>query len=230
MPDIIAVVHALERDACRPCRRRRRRAPRPASRAWASTSSRRPAAPWRPTRRARRLARIPSTSGCSLNCCSRSCAEVVASAYSRSTTKPMLTRSSPVFSSFIGYSQVPPICPYLAAIFSGHGPIVWITRSSGLGTFQTSLTPELPHLRLASVGEVELLDGGAREVPPAALGEHGGLRLDVGPRLEVGKRLAVLAAALVTGAHADHAPGRRPYRTVSESSTISCVAAVSVRM
>ncbi len=36
---------------------------------------------------------------------------------------------------------MPPIWPYLALIFSGHGPIVWIRRSSGLGTFQTSLTP-----------------------------------------------------------------------------------------
>ncbi len=56
-------------------------------------------------------------------------------------TKPIETRSSPVFSSFIGYSQVPAICPYLAESLAGHGPAVWIRRSSGLGTFQTSLTP-----------------------------------------------------------------------------------------
>ena len=50
--------------------------------------------------------------------------------------------SSPVFSSFIGYIQVPPSCPYLGATFSGHGCTnVWITRSSGLGTFHTSFTP-----------------------------------------------------------------------------------------
>src|SRR5215212_966539 len=85
--------------------------------------------------------RILLTSGCSLNSCSRSCADVVASAYSRSTTNPIETRSSPVFSSFIGYSQVPPICPYFEDSFSGHGPIVWMMRSSGFGTFQTSLTP-----------------------------------------------------------------------------------------
>ncbi len=31
--------------------------------------------------------------------------------------------------------------PYLAEIFSGHPARVWITRSSGFGTFQTSFTP-----------------------------------------------------------------------------------------
>ncbi len=67
------------------------------------------------------------------------------------------------------------------------------------------LDAELPDLRLASLAEVELPDRGAGEVPPAALGEHGGLGLDVGAGLEVAERLAVLAAALVAGAHADDA-------------------------
>ena len=65
------------------------------------------------------------------------------------------------------------------------------------------LDAELPGLRLLALAEVELADGGAGEVAPAALGEHGGLRLDVGARLEVAERLAVLAAALVARADAD---------------------------
>ena len=74
-----------------------------------------------------------------------------------------------------------------------------------LGDLPDLLDAELPHLRLASVGEVELADRGAGEMSPAALGEHRGLRLDVGAGLEVAERLAVLAAALVAGAHADDA-------------------------
>ena len=73
-----------------------------------------------------------------------------------------------------------------------------------LGDLPDLLDPELPHLRLAAVGELELLDRGAGQVAPAALGEHGGACLDVGPGLEVPQRLAVLAPALVAGAHADH--------------------------
>ncbi len=42
-----------------------------------------------------------------------------------------------------------------------------MTRSSGFGTSQTSLTPERPDLRLAILGEVELADRRAREVAPA---------------------------------------------------------------
>ena len=67
------------------------------------------------------------------------------------------------------------------------------------------LDAELPDLRLAVLGEVELLDRGAGQVAPAALGEHRRLRLDVGAGLEVAERLAVLAAALVARAHADDA-------------------------
>ena len=82
-----------------------------------------------------------------------------------------------------------------------------------LGDLPDLLDPELPDLRLAALGEVELADRGAGEVAPAALGEHGRLRLDVGARLEVAQRLAVLAAALVARAHADDA--RRPRRSAA---------------
>ena len=41
--------------------------------------------------------------------------------------------------------------------------------------------------------------------PCGALGEHGHLGDDVVARLEVGELLAVAAAALVAGAHPDHA-------------------------
>ncbi len=75
-----------------------------------------------------------------------------------------------------------------------------------LGDLPDLLDAELPDLRLAALRQVELLDRGAGQVTPAALGEHGRLRLDVGAGLEVAERLAVLAAALVAGAHADHAP------------------------
>ncbi len=72
-----------------------------------------------------------------------------------------------------------------------------------LGDLPDLLDAELPHLRLAALGEVELADRGAGQVTPATLGEHGRVRLDVGAGLEVAERLAVLAAALVAGAHAD---------------------------
>ena len=74
-----------------------------------------------------------------------------------------------------------------------------------LGDLPHLLDAELPHLRLAAGGEVELLDRRAGDVPPAALGEHRRLRLDVGAGLEVAELLALLAAALVAGAHADDA-------------------------
>ena len=73
------------------------------------------------------------------------------------------------------------------------------------------LHPELPDLRLAVLGEVELRDRDAREVAPVAVGQHGHFRLDVGAGLEVAKWLAVLAATLVTLAHAE--PRRRLRRS-----------------
>ena len=99
---------------------------------------------------------------------------------------------------------MPPICPYFDESFSGHGPIVWISAVQRLGDLPDLLDAELPDLRLAVLAEVELADRGAGQVAPAALGEHGRLRLDVGAGLEVAERLAVLAAALVAGAHAAH--------------------------
>jgi hypothetical protein len=74
-----------------------------------------------------------------------------------------------------------------------------------LGDLPDLLDPELPDLRLAVLGEAELLDRRAGQVAPAALGQDGGLRLDVRAGLEVAERLAVLAAALVARAHADDA-------------------------
>ncbi len=74
-----------------------------------------------------------------------------------------------------------------------------------LGDLPHLLHAELPDLGLAALGQVELLDRGAGQMAPAALGQHRGLRLDVGPGLEVAERLAVLAPALVAGAHAHHA-------------------------
>jgi hypothetical protein len=103
--------------------------------------------------------------------------------------------------SFIGYSQVPPICPYFDDSFSGQGPIVWMMRSSGLGTFQTSLTPSS---QTCGSRSSDSLDRRAGEVTPAALGQDRRLGDDVGPGLEVAERLAVLAAALVPRAHAAH--------------------------
>ena len=72
-----------------------------------------------------------------------------------------------------------------------------------LGDLPDLLDAELPDLRLAVLAELELLDRGAGQMPPAPLREHRHLRLDVGARLEVAQRLAVLAAPLVAGAHAD---------------------------
>jgi hypothetical protein len=71
-----------------------------------------------------------------------------------------------------------------------------------LGDLPHFLDPELPGLRLAVAAEVELADRRAGQVAPAALGEHRGLGLDVGAGLEVAELLALLAAALVAGAHA----------------------------
>ena len=68
------------------------------------------------------------------------------------------------------------------------------------------LDPERPHLRLAAGGEIELADRGAGQMAPGALGQHGGLGGDVGARLEVAQRVAVLAAALVARADAAHGP------------------------
>ncbi len=67
------------------------------------------------------------------------------------------------------------------------------------------LDTELPLLRVLGA-EVEVADRRAGEVALRALGEHGGLRDQVGARLEVRELLAVTAAALVARAHADDLP------------------------
>jgi hypothetical protein len=65
------------------------------------------------------------------------------------------------------------------------------------------LDAELPDLWLAVLAEAELLDRDAGQMAPAALRQHCDLGLDVGPRLEVAERLAVLATSLVARADAD---------------------------
>ena len=67
------------------------------------------------------------------------------------------------------------------------------------------LHAERPHLRVLA-GEVEVLERGAREVALRALAEDRHARLQVRARLEVGQRVAVPAAPLVAGPHADDAP------------------------
>ena len=64
------------------------------------------------------------------------------------------------------------------------------------------LDAELPLLRVLGA-EVEVADRRAGEMALRALGEHGGLRDQVGARLEVRELLSVAAAALVARAHAD---------------------------
>ena len=81
---------------------------------------------------------------------------------------------------------------------------MWIMRSSGFGTFQTSLTPSSHTCGSRSSPRPNSRIAGARQVAPAALGQHGGLRRDVRARLEVAERLAVLAPALVARADAEH--------------------------
>ncbi len=52
--------------------------------------------------------------------------------------------------------KLPPNSLNFARLRSGQ-PIVWITRSSGFSTSQTSLTPELPALRLQAL-ELEVVE------------------------------------------------------------------------
>ena len=63
------------------------------------------------------------------------------------------------------------------------------------------LDADLPALRVRAA-QVEVVERGAGQMAERALGEHGGLGDHVGPGLEVGELLAVLAAALVAGADA----------------------------
>ena len=88
-------------------------------------------------------------------------------------------------------------------------PIVWMTRSSGCATSQTSLTPSAqtcgfspasPNRSIATPVRWPCVPS-ARTVTGASMSEPGS---------KFGERLAVAAAALVAGAHADDAAaGRR---------------------
>ena len=95
--------------------------------------------------------------------------------------------------------KLPPNSLYLGRARSGQF-IVWMTRSSGFGHLPDLLDADLPAHRVT--GEVEVVDGGLRQVADRPLGEHGGLGHQVGPGLEVAELLAVAAAALVAGADA----------------------------
>ena len=100
--------------------------------------------------------------------------------------------------------KLPPASLYRGLQRSGQ-PSVWITRSSGFGTSQTSFTPSSQRLRVGAV-HVEVVVGGVGEVADRALGEHRRLGDDVGAGLEVAELLAVLAAAAVARAHAPDDP------------------------
>ena len=78
---------------------------------------------------------------------------------------------------------------------------MWITRSSGFATRQTSLTPSAQTCGFSPC-EPEPLDRRAGQVPLRPLGEHGHAGDEVGARLEVRQLLAVAAAPLVAGADA----------------------------
>ena len=79
-----------------------------------------------------------------------------------------------------------------------------MTRSSGFGTSQTSLTPISQ--RCGSPCEVVVVDGGVGQVAERALGEDRGLRHQVGAGLEVAELVALAVAALVAGADAPDDP------------------------
>ena len=79
----------------------------------------------------------------------------------------------------------PPNSPYLARLRSGQ-PIVWTMCPSGLGTFQTSLTPSAQICGCGAL-EAEARDRGAGEMALRALRENGQLRDDVRAGLEVSR-------------------------------------------
>ncbi len=134
--------------------------------------------------------------------------------------KPIDTRSSPVFSSFIGYIHEPPIWRYLAGIFKGQPAHRVDHAIERLGDLPDLLDTELPNLRFAPIGQVELLDGGACEMSPAPLSEHGG----VGLYVRSGSKLDNGSPSLPRPLSPERTPTTRP------SSTTSWVADVSVRM
>ena len=86
-------------------------------------------------------------------------------------------------------------------------PIVWTIAVERMRDLPHLLDAELPHLRVVAA-QAEVIERDAGEVALRALGEHRHLRDDVGAGLEVGELLAVAAAPLVPGAHADDAAVR----------------------
>ena len=91
----------------------------------------------------------------------------------------------------------PPVC-------SGHGPMVWITRSSGLGTFQTSLTPSSQVWGSRSSPRSNSRMAGPVRWPQQPSASTVALALMSAPGSKLPELLALLAAALVAGAHAHH--------------------------
>ncbi len=115
---------------------------------------------------------------------------------------------------------MPPTWPYLAEGLTGHGPIVWIRRSSALGTFQTSFTPSSqvwgsrpsPRSNSRMAGPVRWPQQPSASTVAFALMSVPGSKLPFGS--------PSLSRPL--------SPVRTPF--TSPSSTTSLVAAVSVRM
>ena len=101
---------------------------------------------------------------------------------------------------------------------SGHGPIVWITRSSGFGTFQTSLTPSSHTCgsRL-SASPNSLIAAPVRwpQLPSAST-------VTLAPMSVPGSKLPSGSPSLPRPLSPERTPSTLP------SSTISCVAEVSV--
>ena len=100
----------------------------------------------------------------------------------------------------------PPNSRYFAPGRNGQ-PSVWMTRSSGRATFQTSLTPSAQTCGF-SPARPKWFERDAGQMSLRSLGEHGHASDDVGARLEVAELLAVAAASLVARAHAAHATVR----------------------
>ena len=169
-----------------------------------------------PRRRARRRRGSARTSGCVFSSCSRSCTESVGVA----VVEPDDHAERDHVLAHRVDERAAELAVALRRARSGQ-PIVWMTRSSGCGTFQTSFTPSAQ-----TCGFVALRGRSARarrrSGGPACprRGRHAGDGCP-SPGSKFGELLAVPAAAAVAGADAD-ARGRR--------STSSFAAAVSGRI
>ncbi len=167
----------------------------------ASTRSRPRGSPSPPRRRACRPRGSAASRGCVLNCCSTSWTDEVASRWLSPATNPIDTRAArPRGSSGRSTSRRTRSTSRRCAAAS---PSVWMRRSSGSATFQTSLTPSSHSC--GSWREAELADRGAGQVPPACprpapwRGPRGRCRAR-----SCRSSSPSLAAALVAGAHAAH--------------------------